>query len=77
MRAEVDVVLAGGVFRATDPEFYARLDERITAAVPHARIGRLEARPVLGAALLGLGELGSPPGGAAERRLRREFASLR
>ncbi|HEX5039735.1 MAG TPA: BadF/BadG/BcrA/BcrD ATPase family protein [Candidatus Limnocylindria bacterium] len=76
-RAEVDVVLAGGVFRATDPEFYTRLEQRVAVAVPRARIARLEERPVLGAALLGLDELGARPGGATERRLRQEFASLR
>jgi N-acetylglucosamine kinase-like BadF-type ATPase len=72
-RAEVDVVLAGGVFRATDPGFYARLEARIAAEVPRARVGRLVARPVLGAALLGLDELELPPGGPSEHRLRREF----
>jgi len=75
-RSDVDVVLAGGVFRATDPAFYRRIEERITAMVPHARIGRLEARPVLGAALLGLDELGVRPDGAAEHRLRQEFHAL-
>jgi N-acetylglucosamine kinase-like BadF-type ATPase len=77
VRTEVDVVLAGGVFRATEPAFYARLEERITAAAPHAAVARLRARPVLGAALLGLDELGVQPGGAAERSLRREIGSLR
>ena len=76
-RSAVDVVLAGGVFRATDPEFYRRIEERITAVVPLAHIGPLEARPVLGAALLGLDELGIKPNGAAERRLRREAPALR
>ena len=45
-------------------------------AVPRpcrARLVRLHDRPVLGAALIGLDELGVPRGGAAERRLRREF----
>ena len=72
-RREVDVVLTGGVFRATDPAFYQRLEERVRAAVPEARIQRLRDRPVLGAALIGLDELGVKRGGAAERRLRREF----
>jgi N-acetylglucosamine kinase-like BadF-type ATPase len=73
-RADVDVVLAGGVFRATDAAFYGRIEERVRAAVPNARIERLRARPVLGAALLGLDALGLAPGGPAERRLRREMA---
>jgi N-acetylglucosamine kinase-like BadF-type ATPase len=72
-RRTVDVVLTGGVFRATDPAFYERLEASVRAAVPEARISRLQDRPVLGAALMGLDELGLKRGGAAERRLRREF----
>lgn len=73
---EVDVVLTGGVFRTTDPAFHERLEAGVHAAMPGARIGRLRDRPVLGAALLGLDLLGVKRGGAAERRLRREFGSL-
>lgn len=76
-RREVDVVLAGGIFRTTDAGFYARLEDGLRAGMPQARAVRLEARPVLGAALLGLDELGVTPGGPAERRLRREFAKAR
>ena len=72
-RRPVDVVLTGGVFRATDRTFYERLESGIRAAVPEARIARLRDRPVLGAALIGLDELRVTRGGAAERRLRREF----
>lgn len=70
---EVDVVLTGGVFRTEEAGFYARLGERITGGLPRARVHRLTARPVLGAALLGLDALGVARGGAAERRLREEF----
>jgi len=70
---EVDVVLTGGVFRTEEPGFYARLEDRLRATVPEARIARLTARPVLGAALIGLDELGVPGGSAPERRLRAEF----
>jgi N-acetylglucosamine kinase-like BadF-type ATPase len=72
-RRPVDVVLTGGVFRATDRAFHERLAEAVRTAVPRARIHRLSERPVLGAALIGLDDLGLPPGGVAERRLRREF----
>ncbi len=50
---EVEVVLAGGVFRATEPDFYARLDDGIRRAAPHARTIKLDAPPVAGAVLLG------------------------
>lgn len=72
-RRPVDVVLTGGVFRATDLAFYERLEAGVRASVPEARLRRLRDRPVLGAALIGLDELGVARGGAAERRLRREF----
>ena len=72
-RREVDVVLTGGVFRSTDEPFYRRLEAGVHRSVPDARLVRLRDRPVMGAALLGLDELGVKAGGAAERRLRREF----
>jgi hypothetical protein len=72
----VDVVLTGGVFRTREAGFYARLEERVRAALPRARIQRLEQRPVMGAALIGLDALGLRPDGAPERRLRREFGAL-
>ena len=75
-RREVDVVLTGGVFRTNEPGFYARLGERLAGGLPRARVHRLTARPVLGAALLGLDALGLAPGGVAERRLQREFQAL-
>ena len=70
---DIDVVLTGGVFRTDEPGFYARLEERLGALVPHARTRRLTERPVLGAALLGLDALGLRRGGPAEKRLRDRF----
>lgn len=75
-RREVDVVLTGGVFRASDEAFYQRIEAGVHRHLPRARLVRLRDRPVLGAALIGLDELGIPRGGAAERRLRREFRAL-
>lgn len=75
-RRDVDVVLTGGVFRATDAGFHARLRERVLAAMPEARISRLTVRPVLGAALIGLDHLGLRRGSAAERRLRAGFIGM-
>ena len=71
-RLDTEVVLAGGVFRATDRAFYERLEAGIRAVAPGARTVRLTAPPVLGAALIGLDRLArsgeTPP--AAEARLR-------
>ena len=72
-RSDADVVLGGGVFRATDPAFYARIDRGVAAVAPRARVHRLQARPVLGAALMGLDLLDADS--SAGRRLRRAFAS--
>jgi N-acetylglucosamine kinase-like BadF-type ATPase len=61
-RLDPEVVLAGGVFRTKDRPFYERLERTIQDAAPAARLVRLAAPPVLGAALLGLDRLA--PGGA-------------
>lgn len=54
---EPEVVLAGGVFKNTDQSFHDRLEQGIHAIAPRAEIRRLDAPPVLGAALLRLDEL--------------------
>jgi N-acetylglucosamine kinase-like BadF-type ATPase len=63
LRAAVPVVLAGGVFRTTDPVFHARIQAGLAALAPKAEVRLLSAPPVLGAALLGFDALGSgsPP----------------
>ena len=73
-RKDPDVVLAGGIFRAHDAQFLNRLAGAVHRVAPRARLVPLRTRPVLGAALLGLEELGRPDP-AALRRLRREFAA--
>jgi N-acetylglucosamine kinase-like BadF-type ATPase len=80
-RHDVAVTLAGGVFRAADPVFETRIAAGVLAAAPRARVRRLGAHPVLGAALLGLDQLHRVGGlteaerDAATERLRREFRS--
>ena len=56
-RLDPEVVLAGGVFRADDPTFYGEIEAGVHAAAPRARVVRLTAPPVLGAALIGLDRL--------------------
>ena len=79
-RRDVEVTLAGGVFRADDPVFEARIAAAVHAAVPAARVHRLDAPPVIGAALLGLDRLHlagtstAAERGAAAHRLQRETA---
>ncbi len=77
-RLDPDVVLAGGVFRAEDPAFYARIEAGVRAAAPRARIARLGMQPVVGAALIGLDRLlGGGTPAAVEARLRAELTDQR
>jgi N-acetylglucosamine kinase-like BadF-type ATPase len=56
---DVEVVLGGGIFDTDDAAFGARVAAGIYAAAPQARVRRLDAPPVLGAALLGLDAIGA------------------
>ena len=56
-RRDPDVVLAGGVFRTRVVQFYERIETGVAAIAPRARLVRLTAPPVAGAALLGLDRL--------------------
>lgn len=73
-RDRYDVVLAGGVFRTRDQEFIERLRDRVGTALPHASVHRLDAPPVLGAALLALDHLPEATPDAGQR-LRRELSA--
>ncbi len=71
VRLDPEVVLAGSVFRTEDAAFHDRLAATISAAVPAARIRRLGAPPVVGAALIGLDRLaGGTADAAADARVR-------
>jgi N-acetylglucosamine kinase-like BadF-type ATPase len=56
-RLDPDVVLGGGVFRTTDRAFFDRIERGIASVAPRARVVRLHAPPVVGAALIGLDTL--------------------
>jgi N-acetylglucosamine kinase-like BadF-type ATPase len=73
-RSNPEVVLAGGVFKTDDSAFHAGLADRIHRSIPAARIVRLTAPPVLGAALIGLDRLnGGLRDSAVQTRLRAEI----
>jgi len=76
-RSAPEVVLAGGVFRTREAGFYARLEAGGRRVSPDATFIRLELPPVLGAALMGLEELGLEPAALerAEARLRSDLAA--
>ena len=74
VRRGPEVVLAGSVFRTEDAGFHDRLRARIADAIPGARIERLAAPPVVGAALIGLDRLaGGTVEPAVEARARAAF----
>jgi N-acetylglucosamine kinase-like BadF-type ATPase len=74
-RQPVDIVLAGGVFNATDPDFYAQLTDQILRVAPQARLVRPSIPPVGGAALLALDRLtsGDRASSAVAKRLAQSF----
>jgi N-acetylglucosamine kinase-like BadF-type ATPase len=74
-RLSFDVVLGGGIFRARDPAFMARIRDGINAVAPGASMTQLEAPPVVGAALLALDAIKATT--AAKERVRRELAKTR
>jgi N-acetylglucosamine kinase-like BadF-type ATPase len=72
-RLEVEVVLGGGVFDTDYEGFLDRVTGGIHQVAPNARIKRLGAPPVLGAALLGLDAVGASD--AAKLRLREALST--
>ncbi len=64
----VEVVLGGGIFDTGDVSFHARVAAGIRAVAPRAILVRLDAPPVLGAALIGLDTVGAPPDSLAALR---------
>jgi N-acetylglucosamine kinase-like BadF-type ATPase len=64
----VEIVLGGGIFETTDTAFHTRVAAGVRAAAPRAVLVRLDAPPVLGAALIGLDAEGAPPAAVAALR---------
>jgi N-acetylglucosamine kinase-like BadF-type ATPase len=58
-RTDAHVVLGGGVARSRDPRLLEHIEDGVTAVAPAARVAVLDAPPVLGAAYLGLDEIGA------------------
>jgi N-acetylglucosamine kinase-like BadF-type ATPase len=71
---DVEVVLGGGIFDSDYAGFTERVVRGVSTVAPRATFLRLDAPPVLGAALLGL-DLGGAPSGS-EARLRADAGRL-
>ena len=67
-----DVVLGGGLFQ-NDDWLVERVSERMGEVAPAASVRLVGSAPIVGAALLGLDELGAPA--AARERVRRELGA--
>ena len=75
-RRDVEVVLGGGIMRADDRTFHERIKAGVCKFAPKAIIRRLEAPPVVGAALIGLDEIGGAPAVAGSLRSRLTYTRL-
>ena len=69
----VEVLLGGGLVHAADGSLVGAVVRRVAAVAPAATVKSTSSPPVVGAALLGLDELGA--GAAARQRLRRELGA--
>lgn len=70
-----DLVLGGGVARARHPRLLSGIEQRVLASSPAVHLVVVDDPPVVGAALLGLDQLGARP--EAAQRLRRELNAPR
>jgi N-acetylglucosamine kinase-like BadF-type ATPase len=77
LRSRPAVVLAGGIFRAEDAPFFDRIRAGVARIAPGARVARLDAPPVLGAALLALDRLDRPDRAAAAATVRAALTHAR
>jgi N-acetylglucosamine kinase-like BadF-type ATPase len=75
-KSDVDVVLGGGIFLADDRSFIGRVEQGIQTVAQRANILRLLLPPVLGAALIGLDELGADRGASGRLRESISHASI-
>ena len=69
----VEVLLGGGLLQSGDRTLIERIEHDVRSAAPQAIVRAASAPPIVGAALLGLDELGSEP--AAQHRLREELSA--
>jgi N-acetylglucosamine kinase-like BadF-type ATPase len=73
-----DVVLGGGLIRASSPRMVEQVSVRVRQVAPAARVLVAPSAPIVGAALLGLDELGAGPDAVARARseLQSAFVSI-
>jgi N-acetylglucosamine kinase-like BadF-type ATPase len=72
-QADVEVILGGGLMRAGNGRLEAGIEEGLRAVGPRIVTRVVAEPPIVGAALLGLDDLGAPP--AARERARAQLAA--
>ena len=75
---EFDLVLGGGIIRSESALFHGTVRAGLAVAAPHARIVKVDAPPVVGAALLGLDLIdgrSAAAAAAAARQVRRSLTA--
>jgi len=70
----VEVALGGGLMQSRDARLIGDIEAGVKELAPAAKVRVTSSPPVVGAALLGLDELGA--GASDKQRLRREFAEV-
>jgi N-acetylglucosamine kinase-like BadF-type ATPase len=70
----VEVALGGGLMQARDERLIGAIEAGVKKIAPAATVGVTSSPPIVGAALLGLDELGA--GREAQQRLRDELAAM-
>jgi N-acetylglucosamine kinase-like BadF-type ATPase len=72
-RQPAEVLLGGGLLQAADGRLLSGIESRLQEIAPSVEVRRAKSAPIVGAALLGLDELGADP--AAHVRLRDELGA--
>jgi hypothetical protein len=72
----LEVVLSGSIFKARGPLLVETIRTALHQAAPRARLVNARYEPVVGAALLGLEELGVPIEAAAKARIEESASRL-
>jgi N-acetylglucosamine kinase-like BadF-type ATPase len=68
-----EVLLGGGLLQSADGNLVGSIEARLYQIAPRVEVRRASAAPIVGAALLGLDDLGAGP--EAQERLRRELSA--
>ena len=72
-REPTELLLGGGLLQSADGKLAAAIETELSEVAPALRVHKARSAPIVGAALLGLDELGADQ--EAQERLRRELGA--